>query len=161
MGEWKREEIRQLIKGLLALAIGVFLVFKCGEAAIFYWLNDVSKTTTQGLLGLYLRLFCFFLGVLLIIWAVFVLEKIARIRLKNSSKTVEAIAWKHFKIAEKIEEFVVLQTPKVVGLTKLTRSNAALIKTNQPTAFLNEEDVEKIKNISLNFLPKIKNDASK
>lgn len=77
----------------------------------------------------------------------------------KQKEEVEAVEWEHFKVKEQIKETEDFEDniPKIVEELKippkpqiLTRSNKDNIKTTQPNAVLNDEDIEKIK-ISLNF----------
>jgi hypothetical protein len=155
MNEWKHEEKEQFYQGSLAFIIGFWLVYLGGETTIYLWMDNVSKASFFD----YLRVFICFFGLILLIYAIVVLLPIIQLKVSKQKPIVEAIEWEHFKIIEpKFQSFYVgipdkvpVERPKA---QTLTRVNKDLIKTNQVTAVLNEEDVARIKNISNNFLTK-------
>lgn len=172
---WNREEITLLFKGIGLFLIGAFLMKWFGNLAIYFWVNDVSILQSKDFISASLGLFLFFLGVGFVFGSVFIFEKMVKLKrltLRQSAfgwsglsrwtkqrKEVEAVEWQHFKVKEPIKETEGFNdnTPKIIEELKippkpqmLTRSNRDNIKTTQPNAVLNEEDVEKIK-ISLNF----------
>lgn len=154
MAKWEHEEKEQFYQGSLALTIGLILVYLGGEATINLWMNNIPKA----LFFVYLKVFMCFLGLILLIYAIVVLLLI--IQLKSKQKPIiEAIAWEHFKVIEpKLQSFDIVIPDKIpVERPKaqtLTRGNKDLVKTNQVTAVLSEDDVELIKNISNNLLTK-------
>jgi hypothetical protein len=173
MVRWKRKELMLLAKGLGMFLVGTFLITWFGNLAIYFWMNDVSTLQVKEFRGASLGLSFFFFGVGLVFWSVFIFEKIVKNKgLRWSAfrrlgfsqwikqkEEVEAVEWEHFKVKEQIEETENSESniSKIVKELKispkpqmLTRANKDIIKTTQPNAVLNEEDVEKIKN-SLNF----------
>ncbi|WP_394996548.1 hypothetical protein [Emticicia sp.] len=155
MNEWKHEEKEQFYQGSLALTIGLYLVYLGGETAIYLWMNNASKVPGF----VYMKVFLCFFGLILLIYAFILLLPIIQLKVSKQKPIVEAIAWEHFKTIEpKLESFAV-KTPDKTPVDRpkaqtLTRINKDLIKTNQVTAVLNEEDVTRIKNISNNFSTK-------
>ncbi len=149
MAEWEHEEKEQFYQGSLALTIGLCLVYFDGDATIYLWMNNVLKVS----FFVYLRVFMCFFGLILLIYAFVVLLPIIQLKVSKQKPIVEAIAWEHFKTIEpKLESFAV-KTPHKTPVDRpkaqtLTRVNKDLMKTNQVTAVLNEEDVARIKNIS-------------
>ncbi len=156
--EWSRKEITLLLKGICLFSIGAFLMWWFGNLAVYFWLNDVSAHQPKEFRGAFLGLFLFFLGGAIDFWAIFILEKIIKKIWIKPRKAIEAVEWQHFKVSQEIEPIKVTNSiPEIVEVLKipskpqmLTRANKDIIKTTQPNAVLNEEDVEKIK-ISLNF----------
>ncbi|MFN3488059.1 MAG: hypothetical protein ACK4YV_02955 [Emticicia sp.] len=155
MAEWKHEEKEQFYQGSLALTIGLFLVYLGGEATIDLWMNNLPKVS----FFVYLRVFLCFFGLVLLIYAIVVLLPIIQLKVSKQKPIVEAITWEHFKVIEpKLESFGV-RTPDKAPVERpkaqtLTRGNRDLVKTNQVTAVLSDDDVALIKNISINFLTK-------
>lgn len=155
MNEWKQAEKEQCYRGSLALTIGSWCVYYGGEATISLWMNNVPEVP----FWVYSKALLCFLGLIVVMFACMILIPIIKVKMRKVKPIVEAIAWEHFKMVEpllaentpQISEKVVIERPKA---QTLTRVNKDLVKTNQVTAVLNEEDVERIKNISLNFLTK-------
>jgi hypothetical protein len=155
MNEWKHEEKEQFYQGSLALTIGLFLVYLGGEATIDLWMNNIPKVS----FFVYLMVFMCFFGLILLIYATVALIPIIQLKVSKQKPIIEAIAWEHFKIIEpklesldvKIPDKIVFERPKA---QTLTRGNKDLVKTNQVTAVLSDDDVALIKNISNNFLTK-------
>lgn len=154
MNKWKQEEKEQCYQGSLALTIGSWCVYFSGEATISLWMNNVPEVS----FWVYSKALLCFLGLIVVMFACMILIPIIKVKMSKVKPIVEAIAWEHFKkaelpldIAPQISEKVPIERPKA---QTLTRVNKDLVKTNQVTAVLNEEDVERIKNISLNFLTK-------
>lgn len=155
MNKWKQAEKEQCYQGSLALTIGSWCVYFSGEATISLWMNNVPEVS----FWVYSKVLLCFLGLIVLIFACMTLTPIIQVKVRKEKPIVEAIAWEHFKKAEPLlvdippqaSEKIVIERPKV---QTLTRGNKDLVKTNQVTAVLNEEDVERIKNISLNFLTK-------
>lgn len=174
------EVITLLLKGIGLFSMGTFLIIWFGNLAIYFWLNDVTTLQIKEFRGAYLGLMLFFLGVGFVFWSVFIFEKIVKRKRSSfwwsalrhlalrwlgfsqwikQKEEVEAVEWEHFKVKEEINETENFgdDIPKIVEELKiplkpqmLTRANKNIVKTTQPNAVLNEEDVEKIK-ISLNF----------
>lgn len=155
MNEWKQVEREQFYQGSLALMIGLWFVYFSGETTIYLWMNNVSEVS----FWVYSKVFLCFFGLIILIYATIVLVPIIQVKVRKEKPIVEAIVWEHFKktepplveIAPHISEKVPIERPKV---QTLTRVNKDLVKTSQVTGGLNEADVERIKNISLNFLTK-------
>lgn len=155
MYEWKQAERIQFYQGFLALIIGLWCVYFGRETTIFLWMTNLSEVS----FWVYFKVFLCFLGLIVLIYSTMILTPIIKVKMSKEKPIVEAIVWEHFKktepplveIAPHISEKVPIERPKV---QTLTRGNKDLVKTNQVTAVLNEEDVERIKNISLNFLTK-------
>lgn len=155
MNEWKHEEKEQFYQGSLAMTIGLWLVYLGGEATIDLWMNNVPKVSFI----VYLEVFVCFFGLILLIYAIVVLLPIIQLKVSKQKPIVEAITWEHFKVIEpKLQSFDVgipdkapVERPKA---QTLTRGNKDLVKTNQVTAVLSDDDVALIKNISNIFLTK-------
>ncbi|GAB2642261.1 hypothetical protein GCM10027035_40240 [Emticicia sediminis] len=155
MVEWKQEEKEQFYQGSLALIIGLFLVYLGEEATINLWLNKVPNVSYI----VYLKVLVCFLGLILLIFSITVLRPIVKIKVSKQKPIVEAITWEHFKVIEPkplivespIPDKTTFERPKT---QTLTRANKDLVKTNQVTAVLSDDDVALIKNISNNFLTK-------
>lgn len=155
MAEWEHKEKEQFYQGSLALTIGLCLVYFGGEATIYLWMNNIPKVS----FFVYLRVFLCFFGSILLIYAIVVLLPIIQLKVSKQKPSVEAIAWEHFKVIEpKLQSFdVVIPDKAPVERPKahtLTRGNRDLVKTNQVTAVLSDDDVALIKNISNNFSTK-------
>jgi hypothetical protein len=155
MNEWKHEEKEQFYQGSLAMTIGLWLVYLGGEATIDLWMNNVPKVSFI----VYLEVFVCFFGLILLIYAIVVLLPIIQLKVSKQKPIIEAITWEHFKVIEpKLQSFDIAIPDKVpVERPKaqtLTRGNKDLVKTNQVTAVLSDDDVALIKNISNNFLTK-------
>lgn len=155
MNKWKQAEKEQCYQGSLALIIGLWCVNYGGKATIHLWMNNVSEAS----IWVNFKLLMCISGLIAIIFACVTLIPIIQVKVSKEKPIVEAIVWEHFKkaelplidIAPQISEKAPIERPKA---QTLTRVNKDLVKTNQVTAVLNEEDVERIKNISLNFLTK-------
>ncbi len=155
MAEWEHEEKEQFYQGNLALTIGLFLVYLGGEATIDLWMDNVSKVS----FFVYSKAFMCFFGVISLIYAIVVLLPIIQLKVSKQKPIIEAIAWEHFKVIEPkpliiespIPDKPLVERPKA---QTLTRGNKDLVKTNQVTAVLSDDDVALIKNISINFLTK-------
>lgn len=155
MVEWKHEEKEQFYQGSLALTIGLFLVYLGEEATIDLWLNKAPNVSFI----VYLKVFVCFSGLILLIFSITVLRPIVKIKVSKQKRIVEAIAWEHFKVIEPKPLIVESPIPDKTSFERpktktLTRANKDLVKTNQVTAVLSEDDVALIKNISNNFLTK-------
>lgn len=155
MNEWKYEEKEQFYQGSLALTIGLFLVYLGGETTIYLWMNDVSKASVF----VYLKVLMCFFGLILLIYAFILLLSIIQLKVSKQKPIVEAIAWEHFKVIEPKLECFDVGTPDKAPVERpkaqtLTRVNKDLVKTNQVTAVLSENDVALIKSISNNFSTK-------
>jgi hypothetical protein len=155
MAEWEHEEKEQFYQVSLALMIGLFLVYMGGEATIDLWMNNIPKVS----FFVYLMVFMCFFGLILLIYAIVVLLPIIQLKVSKQKPTVEAIAWEHFKVIEPnvpiVESLIPDKTPiERPKAQTLTRGNKDLVKTNQVTAVLSDDDVALIKNISNNFLTK-------